>query len=467
MISRRDVLGTGVAAAGSILGARSAASMSSASQAVDGKLAVAHQAAGADILRRGPLMNLERAYQVMDEQGLNGLVFTHPTNIFHLTGYLDHIAIRHDAPASFVLLARDERQAPGMVMNQFIYYYSFVDNDLTAPLQTYLFTGPDGEVNAHGEPAASPAYVFSDRGDAPIRSLEQERLATLQTALKARPPMASAERALAKAAKEMGLDKGRIGYDHPVVEGTFQSAGIEAETVYADHAIRRIRMIKSPQEIELMRMAAQTNADAALAAVKAVRAGATRNELRATFYAECAKRGNSGLFMQIDTVISEITDGVLKDGSAFSIDCVSLGFHYFGDYGRTIFVGEPSRTMKKTTDAISLGWDAVREQLRPGLRYSEIIEIGQEALRKDGYDFDVPFSPHSVGLAHSDEPGTGGSKDYWAKGNTVLEENMVLSVDLPIKHSGIGGSAHLEDLTVITKDGAEQINDIGDRIVMV
>ncbi len=123
--------------------------------------------------------------------------------------------------------------------------------------------------------------------------------------------------------------------------------------------------------------------------------------------------------------------------------------------------------MKKSTDAISLGWDAIREKLRPGLRYSEIIEIGREALRKDGYDFDVPFSPHSVGLAHSDEPGVGGSNDYWVKGNTVLEENMVLSVDLPIKHSGVGGSAHLEDLTLITKDGGEQINDIGDRVIMV
>lgn len=44
---------------------------------------------------------------------------------------------------------------------------------------------------------------------------------------------------------------------------------------------------------------------------------------------------------------------------------------------------------------------------------------------------------------------------------------MVLRVDLPTKHSGIGGSAHLEDLTVVSKDGAEQINIIGDRIVMV
>ena len=467
MVTRRQALSTGVAATGTVIASQAPNAMASTTQALEGELYAENLAAGVEILQRGPLMNLERAYQVMEEEGLNGIVFSTPTNIFHLTGYWDHLAIRHDSPATFVLLARDQRQAPGIVMSQFIYYYSFADNGLTSPLQTYLFTGPDGEVQASGEPGATPSYVFGDRGEVPLRSIEQERLTVLAASLDQRKPSAGAGWALAKAAKEMGLDRGRIGYDHPVVFGTYQTAGLEAELIYADRAIRRIRMIKSPQEITMMRMAAQTNADAALATVKAGGAGATHNELRATFFSECAKRGNTGLFMQIDTVVSELKDSVLREGTAFAIDCVSLGFRYFGDYGRTIFVGEPSRTMKKSTDAISLGWDAIREKLRPGLRYSEIIEIGREALRKDGYDFDVPFSPHSVGLAHSDEPGVGGSNDYWVKGNTVLEENMVLSVDLPIKHSGVGGSAHLEDLTLITKDGGEQINDIGDRVIMV
>ena len=44
---------------------------------------------------------------------------------------------------------------------------------------------------------------------------------------------------------------------------------------------------------------------------------------------------------------------------------------------------------------------------------------------------------------------------------------MVISVDMPVLNTGIGGSAHLEDLTLITKDGGEQINDVGDRIVIV
>lgn len=78
---------------------------------------------GVEFLRGGPLINLERAYQVIAEEGFDSLIVTRPTNFCHLTGYYDHVAIRHDAPNSFALLARDERQTLSVVMNQFLYYY--------------------------------------------------------------------------------------------------------------------------------------------------------------------------------------------------------------------------------------------------------------------------------------------------------------------------------------------------------
>ena len=93
-----------------------------------------------------------------------------------------------------------------------------------------------------------------------------------------------------------------------------------------DYALRRIRMIKSPQEIELMKIAATTNAEAALAAASALRSGATLNEFKATFFAQCALRGNMPLFLQVDTIMSEVFNMEFKEGSAFAIDAVSQGF---------------------------------------------------------------------------------------------------------------------------------------------
>ena len=49
----------------------------------------------------------------------------------------------------------------------------------------------------------------------------------------------------------------------------------------------------------------------------------------------------------------------------------------------------------------------------------------------------------------------------------VLEKNMVLSIDCPMGATGMGGSSHLEDLMLITDDGAEPINGIGSQTLMV
>ena len=163
---------------------------------------------------------------------------------------------------------------------------------------------------------------------------------------------------------------------------------------------------------------------------------------------------------------SEVADRELKDGSGFLIDCVSHACHYHGDFARTVFLGEPPRVMQEATRAMKIGWEAIREELRPGLRYSEIPPIGHKAIRAAGLDFDIPFSPHSVGLTHTDEPGQDGMP-YWVKDDLTLEPGMILSVDCPVLNAGIGGTAHMEDLNLITAHGAEPIHEVSEPVIIV
>ena len=420
-------------------------------------------------VRAAPPINLARAYQVLRQEKLDGLVLAEPVNVYHLTGYWPVLAkMGYPAPV-FALLAADERQSPGLVMSQFMHYYVFADAGFQYPLQTYLFTGWDRALAPPGEPqaeAAADPYIFEDLKQAPLGVIEKRRLATLNRALSGRKLSADAQGALLKALGDMGLKRGAIGIDHAAAAAVFERAGLAAKPRYAENVLRKIRVVKSANEIKLMRRAAALNAQAALAAAKTAREGATYQELRAAFFTEASRLGNSPAFMSIDRVSSEVGDAPIRDGQSFFIDCVSHLLHYHGDYGRTIFVGEPAKSMRRATHALSLGWDAIRERLKPGLRYSEIKAIGNEALRKAGYRFDVAFTPHSVGLMHTDEPGRDGTP-FLVKDDLALEENMILSVDCPVRNAGIGGSAHLEDLTLITKDGSEQINDIGDRVIVV
>lgn len=427
-------------------------------------------AQGGSLLQGGPLFNRERAEKVLQEESLAGLIVAEPLNVFHLTGYWPQLGKMGFAAPSMALLSADPKKPVALVMPQFLYYYVYADANFSGGVEPYLYTyrAVSGAAiqGDYDEPAAGALHVYRDKGDVPMGELELHRRAAVEAAAERHVVSAEREFAMVKAARALDMTGGRIGVDHMAIMAMLESSPLAAAAVPADNTLRKIRLVKSPREIELMRLAAQANAEAALAAAATVRDGATTQELRAEFFAEAAARGNAGVFMAIDRMITEVADFELRDGTAFFVDCVSSGWHYHGDFGRTIFLGEPAAAMRDATRAMHIGWEAIRERLRPGLRYSEIPPIGQKAVRAAGLDFDIPFSPHSVGLTHTDEPGQDG-RPYWVKDDLTLEAGMILSVDCPILNTGIGGSAHMEDLSLITADGAEPIHTITDPVIVV
>lgn len=398
-----------------------------------------------DILRKAPPMNLDRAYEVMERERLDGIVVMTPVNVYHMTGYWPASSRMTNQPNLVAMLSRDAARPIGVVSADFTYYYLLSDHGFDYPLEHFLYA-PGSALN-----------VFADGGFAPLTGRERQRQAAVDTTLAKQAMSGNRDAALIKALRALGLDRGRIAVDDEGLKAALSQSGLPIDVTPAERALQRIRLVKSPREIELMRIAAEANAAAVLAAADSVRAGASYREMRATFYAEAARRGNRGVFMVIDGVSIEI-DAPFRDGQALLVDGVSEGAGYHGDFARTIFIGEPSRSMQPVAAAIELGWSAVRDALRPGMRFSQITELGRATLRQAGYDYLVAFGPHSVGLYHTDSP---------TLGDIVLEENMVISVDCPVIQAGVGGTAHLEDLTRITSTGSEPIHAVSDTIIRV
>ena len=427
-------------------------------------------AAGGSLLRGGPLFNRERAEKVLQQESLSGLIVAEPVNVFHLTGYWPQLGKMGFPAPTLALLSADPKKPVALVIPQFLYYLVYADSHFDGGVEPYVYTHRAvtatavlGDVE---EPGAGDLRIYRDKGEAPVDAVETHRRAAVQAAAARNGLSAEREWAMVKAARALDMDKGRVGVDHMAIMAMLEYSPLKATAVAGENTLRKIRVVKSPREIELMRLASQANADAALAAAGAAREGATTQELRASFFSEAASRGNAGVFMSIDRMISEVVDFEFGEGSAFFIDCVSHGWHYHGDFARTIFVGEPANAMRDATRAMHIGWEAIREKLRPGLRYSEIPPIGQKAVRDSGLDFDIPFAPHSVGLTHTDEPGQDG-RPYWVKEDLTLQPGMIISVDCPVMNTGIGGSAHMEDLSLITADGAEPIHTLTDPVIIV
>jgi len=416
-------------------------------------------------LEREAPMNIARAAEVMERHGLDGLVLGEPVNVFHTLGHWPQIARTRmgQPPGTFAVIARARPEQAGIVTSRFLYYYTWADGRRRADVQPWLYTvlGDDGLAGP------LPQYdLCADQGEAPLSLLEEHRSHALAEVPSEQGWIGDCGAALCRAMRDMGLWQGRIGIDHPVLREVLERNEFPGAPVWADNILREIRMVKSPLELALMARAAQANVEALNAVGRAVREGAAYHELHRLYLGETAARGNRAVFLNVDRASSEYCSATIRDGQALFLDGVSHFQNYHGDFARTVFVGEPLPPARKAAEAAAFGWQAVREILKPGVTYSQIMAHGEESIRKAGYGVQIGFGPHSVGLSHTDEPGdiVGG---FYRKPDIVLEAGMILSVDCPVLDTGLGGSAHCEDLMLITHDGAEPIHTLHDPVITV
>jgi Xaa-Pro aminopeptidase len=403
-------------------------------------------------MRGEPLLNYPRAREVMAQRGLDGLVLVRAQNVYQAANFWPLTDRMGHPPSCAVVLPRDPKRRPVLVMPQFTYYYIYSDGGPRGFVDHLLYA-PEGALRVFNQ---VDAQAISDK--------ERRRLADLEP--HAERMQKNFMDALRVAIREAGLEAGRLGVDEDLAARMIAAMGLSATTQPAQEDVAFVRMVKSPLEIRMMRSASRRNLEAAHAAIKPLRDGATIREFRTRYFTEAAQRGMTGVFMVIDKSSVPTFDAPLRDGQSMLIDCVSHFQQYHGDYGRTVVIGEPSRGMQRATEAMSFAWNAIREQLKPGVTDADIRRMGVEALKKGGYSTTIGFTPHSVGLQHSDGPRRIDGIVPAPRGMT-LEPGMIISVDCPLFDEGIGGSGHLEDLTLITADGSECIHTDSPHVLVV
>jgi len=418
------------------------------------------------------LVNRERAHQIMLAEGLDALICSRPENIYYLTNYDPQLAKMGMENIVFAVLPLDMNARPILVVGEYEYYIAGTEGSTSKHADVRFFTMPaepeifktagslSEQLDAPGFPSFLPQqHKFHSLSN--LEAYKRTEIYNLKTQMGA-----TSQTSLLKALRDMPKRFKRFGIDNAALPDLIRRAEIDATFANGDQTLRRIRLQKSPAEITLMRYAARANAEAGLAATKIVRDGGSFQDLRREYYRQCVDRFMTPSFMAIDGIIPESAKGKITEGRSFLIDCVSHGQRYHGDYGRTVCIGEPTAEIARATAAIATVWDDLLPQLKPGMRYSEISALGEKIFKKTNSEAALICGPHSVGLHHTDEPSVEGA-GYFMKDDLVLQENMIISVDLPVMDVGLGGSAHLEDLVLIGKDGAEILNDAGDRVIII
>jgi Xaa-Pro aminopeptidase len=401
------------------------------------------------------LLNRARATAILAAARLDALVLSEPLNVYYATTklpVLDRITSSHQ---SLAVIPADPARPVGYVGPAFEYYYNVADSGVAPGVGVHLVT-----------PAA--ADPLKAQGGALMRVLDTMPLEARERRRRERTAEAhfhaTVTQGLAAVLDSCGLRRGTVGIDSLEADRWAAEAAPQLVRRPAEDIVRHIRLVKTAPELALLEAAAQANVAAMMSAVRDVRATPTLRGLRERFFSAAALNGNTPIFMLVDSVMDETYDEALIEGKAFLVDAVSHRAFYQGDYARTVCIGEPSAELRRVTDAIGLAWGAIARRLRPGLTFSGIREIGLRTLREAGYDYTVAFKPHSVGLAHEDQPRTGlDGKPL----DLALVEGMVLSVDCPLLDVGVGGTAHLEDLMLITSDGCRPIHAVDETLILV
>ena len=311
MISRRHILAAaGIAPATPALAAQTGRATRDAPSPPD-----------LSFLRDTPLADADRLRRFMRAEGLEAVVVAKPANVFYLTNHwpqLDRMGLEGSGIAIF---PADPKRPVTLVMHAFLYYYTHTPESDFKDRLVFTYTQPaDPAATGSEEPAAQAARTMRTVDPARITALDRHRS---EMFARARPPSADASWALAKAMAELRLTGAVVGVDDPALADALKLRGFTGTARRAEDTIRRARMAKSPAELKLMRLASAANVQAAMSAARAARELGTSRRLRAAFYAEAARLGNSGHFMVIAGTSSEALDQPLADGTSVSIDCVS------------------------------------------------------------------------------------------------------------------------------------------------
>ncbi len=157
----------------------------------------------------------------------------------------------------------------------------------------------------------------------------------------------------------------------------------------------------------------------------------------------------------------EPDDTVLKAGDTVVIDMGGIKDGYCSDITRTFVVGEPSEEIKEVYEVVRRAQDEAVKAIKPGMLPKEIDQVARDIITKAGYgDYFNHRTGHGIGIENHEEPYLSST------GDQPLQEGMVCSVEPGIYLPGKFG-VRIEDIVVVTADGAERLNNFPRELIKV
>lgn len=238
--------------------------------------------------------------------------------------------------------------------------------------------------------------------------------------------------------------------------------GCGGEPVSATHAVERLRMIKTPREIEALRRAAALADLGYQHFVDTIEEGMAEYELVAEVEAFLKAQGAQDNFMLISAGGTEVrgmkppTERRFAPGDCVATELTPQVDGYYAQICRTLIVGEPTRAQEEAFDIYYRAQRAAQERLRPGVNISDVARAENDVFREAGLgEYTGPrytrVRGHGLGLFVDEYP------HVLEETDCVVEEGLVL-IAHPNTYLPTVGYMVFGDALLVTQDGCEPLS---------
>ena len=282
--------------------------------------------------------------------------------------------------------------------------------------------------------------------------------------------------------RKIGLKKPKIGivgeYSmSPSLYACFQKESAFSQVEPASDIIENERIVKSDWELQCIREASRIAKEGIEAAARFARPGILDLEITAEIERVCRIAGSE--FFPHYTIVSSGPDSKyhawwwkcgqrsLQQGDMFLLDFGTMYAGYCCDISRPFIVGQPSQIQKDAFQVLKQAQEAGRKAAREGALTSDVDKAVRRIYRETWPAEESWGGGHGVGLEVHEWPFIGFQKIPHdnAYEDTRLRANTVISLEPQIVIPALGKFS-VEDEFVVTKTGAERLNDIPQEIIM-
>jgi Xaa-Pro dipeptidase len=274
---------------------------------------------------------------------------------------------------------------------------------------------------------------------------EGEKIASLSTAAR-----------MVEVLKQRNLDALRIAVELPSLPADvfelLKDRLPHAEFVDAVPMMDKLRAVKRPDEIEIIREGTKKNQEALAAVLTSGKAGVTTAEIADRVAEEFRKRELHFLYALVCAGPSFFRAASEKRSwrrdHMLHIDAGGMLEGYIVELCRMGYLGKPSGLAEDLLQGCRDLEKAVLATLQPG------VEARTVQSRADAFLNEYPlgkygkFIAHGIGLVHHEDPVID------AHSSDLLQAGMVLSIEMEFRHGDVG-HVKVEDMVTITQTGNE------------